>query len=128
MHPRGSQLASAQIEAVYAAALQKCETYMAFLLVDTRNTDAATFMSTWYTNTNIENLFSDHAAVYYPRLQVPDPLDSYNMRPVAPSGTVGRLIQPRQPRHMEGAGSNRNEPDERHRRRQPDHEPRDQPE
>jgi phage tail sheath protein FI len=91
--PAAAELStSTQIATVYAAALVKCQTYMAFLLIDTpAYPDPGTFMKNWYANTDFEGLFSDHAAVYYPRLQVPDPLNSYSMRPVAASGTVAGI-------------------------------------
>ena len=92
--PAAAELSTtAEIENVYANALTYCQTYMAFLLVDIPRlyADPTTFMNKWYTDTSIEGIFSDHAAVYYPRLQVPDPLNSYNMRPVAASGTVAGI-------------------------------------
>jgi phage tail sheath protein FI len=98
--PAAAELATTkQIAAVYSQALLSCQTYMAFLLVDiprgsggtVKYTDANSFMTNWYTDTSIQGLFSDHAAVYYPRLQVPDPLNSYNGRSVAASGTVAGI-------------------------------------
>jgi uncharacterized protein len=94
--PAAAELSTtAEMATVYAMALQYCQTYMAFLLIDVPRlyADAATFMSKWYTDSSIENLFpqGDHAAVYFPRLQLPDPLNSYNMRPVAASGTVAGI-------------------------------------
>lgn len=92
--PAAAELSgTSNISTVYATALQYCQTYMAFLLIDIPRlyNDPSTFLSKWYTDSSIEGLFSDHAAVYYPRLQVPDPLNGYNPRPVAASGTVAGI-------------------------------------
>jgi hypothetical protein len=92
--PAAAELSTtAQISTVYSQALSYCQTYMAFLLIDVPRLypDAETFMNKWYTDSSIETLFSDHAAVYFPRLQVPDLLNSYNLRGVAASGTVAGI-------------------------------------
>jgi hypothetical protein len=90
---------TAQIAQVYSQALAYCQTYMAFLLVDipkgsgtaVQYHDANSFMSHWYADSSIQTLFSDHDAVYFPRLQLPDPLNSSNARSVGASGTVAGI-------------------------------------
>lgn len=92
--PAAAELSlTAEMATVYSTALQCCQTYMAFLLIDVPRLypDAETFMDKWYTDASVQALFSDHAAVYFPRLQVPDPLNGYNARPVAASGTVAGI-------------------------------------
>ena len=92
--PAAAELSTlAETATVYTQALAYCQTYMAFLLVDTPRTvtDGAKLMSSWYADASIQGLMSDHAAVYFPRLQVPDPLNGYSMRPVAASGTMAGI-------------------------------------
>jgi hypothetical protein len=109
--PAAAELATTSaMEAVYSTALAVCQTFRAFLIVDIPRlgasvtgssgtvsfTDATSFMNTWYGDANIQTLFGqgvgDHAAVYFPRLQVPDALNNFNQRTVAASGTVAGIF------------------------------------
>jgi phage tail sheath protein FI len=98
--PAAAELQSTgDMSTVYAQAIAYCETYMAFLLIDIPRagatsvpyTDPNSFVTKWYSDPSIQVLFSDHAAVYFPRLQLPDPLNGYNPRSVASSGTLAGI-------------------------------------
>jgi phage tail sheath protein FI len=102
--PAAAELATtAEMVAVYSQALTVAQTFRAFLIVDIPRfgaqsvsfTDAASFMTTWYADASIQTLFAqgigDHGAVYFPRLQVPDPLNGFAPRTVGVSGTVAGI-------------------------------------
>lgn len=82
------------------AAISAAETYCvprwAFLLVDVpqggpglAQRDSLTGIQAWLAQN--ATLRSSYAALYYPRLQIPDPLNGYRLRPVGPSGTIAGL-------------------------------------
>ena len=85
--PRAAALAGASMRSVYTEAEAYCRERRAFLLVDipqaTASPDA---MQTWLSQN--AGLRSDHAAVYFPRPRIPDPLNNFRLRSVAASGTV----------------------------------------
>ncbi len=66
---------------------------MAFLLVDipATYTDANGFMSNWYVDSEHHRGVLRSPAVYFPRLQMPDPLNGFNPREVAASGTIAGI-------------------------------------
>ena len=51
--------------------------------------DSLTGIQDWLTQN--ATLRSSYAALYFPRPQIPDPLNGYRLRPVAPSGTIAGL-------------------------------------
>jgi uncharacterized protein len=80
--------------AVISAAETYCASRWAFLLVDApqgglAQQDSLTGIQAWLTN--YATLRSSYAALYYPRPQIPDPLNGYRLRSVGPSGTIAGL-------------------------------------
>jgi phage tail sheath protein FI len=73
---------------IIADAVAYCEERRAFVIVDSPTKDGApaTMLADY---PNLPK--SDHAAVYYPWIQIPDPLAGGRLRLVAPSGTVAGL-------------------------------------
>ena len=76
---------------VLSEAEKYCADKRAFLLVDipptvTTTGTASTGMTTWMTGN--DTLRTDSAAVYFPRIQVTDPLNGGRLRDVGPSGTL----------------------------------------
>lgn len=88
--PAAADLAEADMRSVYTEALSFCESKRAFLLVDIPEaTSTITLMNTWLTAN--ANLRSDRAAVYFPRLEIPDSLNGNRPRNVAASGTMAGI-------------------------------------
>mgnify|MGYP002784219892 CR=1 FL=1 len=88
--PAAAELAEADMRSVYTEALSFCESKRAFLLVDIpETTSTITLMNTWLTAN--ANLRSDRAAVYFPRLEIPDSLNGNRPRNVAASGTLAGI-------------------------------------
>jgi phage tail sheath protein FI len=78
------------MRAVYAAAEAYCEERRAFLIVDIpRAVDDPDAMRTWLTDN--ATLRHRNAAVYFPRVRVPDPLNQSRLESRAPSGTLAGL-------------------------------------
>jgi len=76
--------------AFYAAAAAYCESKRAFLIIDLpRKIKSADAMETWL-NDNA-TLRHKNAAVYFPRVHIPDPLDQDRLRSVGASGTMAGL-------------------------------------
>jgi uncharacterized protein len=82
--------------AVISAAETYCTPRWAFLLVDVPQggvgaslRDSLTGIQDWLTQ--YATLRSSYAALYFPRPKIPDPLNGYRLRPVAPSGTIAGL-------------------------------------
>jgi phage tail sheath protein FI len=70
------------------SALQYCMPRRAFMIVDVPQSVATvTAMQSW-AQTYVLNANNYSGAVYFPRLLMPDPLNSYRNRNVAPSGTL----------------------------------------
>ncbi|MFI5177530.1 MAG: phage tail sheath family protein, partial [Vicinamibacterales bacterium] len=75
------------INAVIPKAEQYCLAKRAFLIIDIPGSvDTPAKMSAWMT-TN-DSLRHTNAAVYFPRLEIPDPLNENRPRNVGPSGTL----------------------------------------
>jgi uncharacterized protein len=82
--------------AVISAAETYCASRWAFLLVDVpqggaglAQRDTLTGIQDWLAQNS--TLRSSYAALYYPRPQIPDPLNGYRLRSVGPSGTIAGL-------------------------------------
>ncbi len=76
--------------AVYSEAETYCESKRAFLIVDIGTTvDDPDAMQTWLTDN--ATLRHRNAAVYFPRVRVPDPLNLGRLRSLASSGTLAGL-------------------------------------
>ena len=86
--------------AVISAAETYCQSKYAFLIVDVPQNsaggvdmpalrDSTTGIQTWMAaNSTLRN---SYAALYFPRPQIPDPLNGFRLRPVASSGTLAGL-------------------------------------
>jgi phage tail sheath protein FI len=90
-NPVASALTDPQISTVLAAALGLCERRRAVLLVDppanvTNQRTALDWVSARLT------VKGSHAAAYFPRVRVADPLDGFRLRSIPPCGTVAGVI------------------------------------
>jgi uncharacterized protein len=86
-----STLNSTQIQNVISEAIAYCETRRAFMIVDIPPTvqDIAG-MQTWMTQN--DSLRDRNAAVFFPRVMIPNPLNSGRLLDVAPSGTMAGVF------------------------------------
>ncbi|HEY7126514.1 MAG TPA: phage tail sheath C-terminal domain-containing protein [Ktedonobacterales bacterium] len=84
-------LTATQAQAVMSAAITYCMARRAFFLMDTpagiTNPNA---IKTWMAAN--DGLRSSYAALYYPRIDAPDPLDNYRLRSFGASGTLAGLF------------------------------------
>ena len=98
--PDVMNLSDNEASAVITAAESYCQTKYAFLIVDVPQNpaggvaapavrDSFTGIQSWMAAN--ATLRSSHAALYYPRPQIPDPLNGFRLRPVASSGTLAGL-------------------------------------
>jgi uncharacterized protein len=88
--PAAANLAAGPMQAVYAEAEAYCLDRRAFLIIDVPpSVDDPDAMSTWL----VDNAPLRHrnAAVYFPRVRIPDPLDQDRLRSVGASGTMAGL-------------------------------------
>ncbi|SRR5581483_4377849 len=83
--PAAADLETADMETVYKAALTYVEGKRAFLIIDVSPNTAFDAMDTYLTD---HGFTSNNAALYYPRVMIPDPLQGNTPREMAPSGTV----------------------------------------
>ena len=89
--PAAATLDADSTKAVLAAATSLCERRRAFLLVDVEPTvESVADMVGWMSGDARPR--TANAAVYFPRLLVPDPLQGDDLRPVGPSGTIAGLF------------------------------------
>ena len=80
---------AAAAEAI-GSALQYCETRRAFMIVDmSSDADSAEGARNWMEANR--SLASPNGAVYFPSVQVPNPLDLFRLREVAPSGALAGI-------------------------------------
>jgi uncharacterized protein len=89
--PAAAELTQTDSFNVYAEAEAYCAERRAFLLIDipeVQNTLDA--METWLTDN--DGLRHPNAAVYFPRVQVPDPLNRNRLRSLGSSGTIAGLF------------------------------------
>ncbi|MFC8681530.1 phage tail sheath family protein [Microbacterium ureisolvens] len=85
--PAVARLSETSAASVWAAAATLCEDRRAFLIVDVPETvTTLTQMADWANGDAKPQ--TNHAAVYFPRLQSPDPLRGNDLRSTAPSGTI----------------------------------------
>jgi phage tail sheath protein FI len=85
--PRPDPLTDVQAAAVIAAATAYCERRRAFFIVDTpSDVDEFDEMRQWI-NVNA-GLRHRNLSIYFPRVQVPDPLDGFRLRSFGASGTM----------------------------------------
>jgi phage tail sheath protein FI len=77
------------LQGVYSAAQTYCAAKRAFLLMDIpAAVDTAAEMGTFLKELEGLSLRNDHAAIYFPRVQIPDALQDGRLRDVAASGTL----------------------------------------
>jgi phage tail sheath protein FI len=78
-------------QAVLTAAELYCEKRRAFLLIDTpAGRDEPQEIKNWLTTNAV--LRHKNAALFYPRVRIPDPLDDFRLRTVGASGTLAGLF------------------------------------
>ncbi len=86
--PNAAELA-AGMTSVYEKAVELCEAERAFLIVDVDpDTNDVPDAKTWFNSLGIT---SNHAAVYFPRVQLEDPLNDFRLRSHGASGTMAGL-------------------------------------
>lgn len=89
--PAAATLDPAGLQAVVTAAEKYCLDKRAFLIVDipqkinTPDDDPSTGIITWMADNSVRHT---NAAIYFPRLEIPDPLNEFRARNVGASGTL----------------------------------------
>ena len=88
--PTKPYYADSDINAIYSEAMAYCKKRRAFLLIDSPPDviDVATAIN-WRTNRLVVN--DSNGAVYFPRVQLADPLNQNKLRSFAPSGVVAGI-------------------------------------
>jgi len=86
--PGTALLSQSNAASVYATAAQLCVDERAFLLVDPPTSVTTPNQVVTWVNALSIGVNGGNAAVYYPRLQVADPINQGRLRNVAPSGTM----------------------------------------
>jgi phage tail sheath protein FI len=82
--------ADTQTRAVYSAALAFCERKRAFLLIDIpSDKNEVQEIKDWLDDHN--EFRNKNSAVYFPRTQIPDPVNEFRLRSVANSGTLAGI-------------------------------------
>jgi phage tail sheath protein FI len=83
-------LSASQVQGIVAEAEVYCDNHRAMFIVDIpANVKDLPGMQTWMTQNN--SLRNINAAVYFPRIRIPDPLNNGRLRDVGPSGTIAGL-------------------------------------
>jgi phage tail sheath protein FI len=86
----GLGLSVAQVQSVITEATVYCDDHRAMFIVDIPSSvHDLPGMQTWMTQNN--SLRNINAAVYFPRVRIPDPLNGGRLRDVGPSGTLAGL-------------------------------------
>ncbi len=88
--PRAADLGDAQMTSVVSDALKYCEDHRAFMVIDVpKSINTVEEVKDWLDAHG--GFRHKNAAVYFPRLMMPDPLDEYRLRSVGASGTMAGL-------------------------------------
>ncbi|MCL4402727.1 MAG: phage tail sheath subtilisin-like domain-containing protein [Acidobacteria bacterium] len=88
--PYAAELGATDLQAVASDAVAYCRRRRAFYILDIPSSvQTVTAMQTWMTQN--DTLRDSHAAVYFPRVLVPDPLNNNRLRNMAASGTVAGI-------------------------------------
>lgn len=90
--PTTANLATADVHTVMLAAQKLCATRNAFYIADIPPSKVIanpSAMESWFANSGLNA--SDHSAVYYPRLNIPDSLHQNALREIGYSGTVAGI-------------------------------------
>jgi len=92
--PRTAKMADADAMPVLTEAIDYCEGERAFMIVDVpEDMDGVEEVKSWVgdNGNTLRGDQADHAALYFPRLNVPDPLNEYRSRTIGASGTLAGL-------------------------------------
>jgi len=91
--PATMNLPDIDAAAVATAANDLCDTRRAFYILDAPqsdgNRDTPVAIQAWL-DAN-DGLRNNNSALYFPRVDIPDPLNNLQLRPISPSGTVAGL-------------------------------------
>jgi phage tail sheath protein FI len=88
--PRAAELDANSLDAVASDAIAYCDRRRAFYILDIPSfVNTVSSMQTWMTQN--DTLRDRNAAVYFPRILVPDPLNSNRLRNMASSGTLAGI-------------------------------------
>lgn len=89
--PRTAGMVAAQANAVITVAETYCENRRAFFIMDTPTgiSDIQGIKNWLEVNATLRN---KNAALYYPRIMIPDPLNDFRLRSVGASGTIAGLF------------------------------------
>ncbi|MBM4288196.1 MAG: phage tail sheath family protein [Deltaproteobacteria bacterium] len=88
--PCSASLGAGPEAAVMSAAITYCEEKRAFFIMDTPpGIDTVAEIRTWLDNN--ATLRHKNAALYFPQVRIPDPLNGFRLRPVGASGTIAGL-------------------------------------
>ena len=88
--PSTPDLPDSEINAIYWAAMEYCKRRRAFLIVNSPpNVNDVASAIEW--RSNRLRLDMENGAVYFPRVQIADPLNDYNLRAFAPCGTMAGI-------------------------------------
>ncbi len=87
--PATARLSNGSMQSVINEAVKFCRDHRAFFLVDIPSGVGLNAIDTWLEDRSITR--DSHAAVYFPRLEMPDPLNSFRPREVGASGTVAGI-------------------------------------
>jgi hypothetical protein len=77
--------------AIMTAAVTYCEARRAFLIVDIPSTVNTPQKVQDWLNTNASTVKSANSAVYFPRVEVPDPANAFQLRSIGASGTMAGI-------------------------------------
>ena len=87
----GGDLSETEAQAVMSVAISYCEKRRAFFLVDTPGgIDGPQEIRAWLEDN--ATLRHRNAAIHYPRIRIPDPLDGFRLRTTGASGTIAGLF------------------------------------
>lgn len=87
--PAAAELSPASMKRVVNAAIAFCIQQRAFFIVDIPAGLSQSDMATWLEDNDIDR--DSYAAVYFPRLEIPDPLNENRPRNVGASGTLAGI-------------------------------------
>jgi phage tail sheath protein FI len=88
--PRAALLPETEAQAVLSTAIQYCERRRAFFLMDTpADIEKPAAIKSWLAQN--DTLRHRNAALYFPRVKIPDPLDGFRLRSIGASGTVAGI-------------------------------------
>ncbi|TCO70121.1 phage tail sheath C-terminal domain-containing protein [Rhodovulum euryhalinum] len=87
--PAAADLTETNRNAVYANAINYCEQRRAMCVLDIPSgTNTLTEMTDLIADLEAAGLRSANSAIFYPRVQIPDPTDDFRLRDVGASGTM----------------------------------------